>query len=334
MTNSDQAKLYEKQLGSLEGTEFEEEFCFRMQTLVSDFQRIPAKPQGDGGLDGLSHNQQTAYCCYGPEQTPDKSKKTGALKEAIVKKFKGDLRRIFELETYGRGRLRDAPNSQLEAIMGEGKRILTVYLVVSWFESHRLIGPLNTAFSRFKQASNCRFVDPDATLTIWGPKDLASRGSLDEHTIFRMENRMLFDEMRKADANGLPDGAAGDFDAKFGYLKRRRPERSEQIDLLAKDFRSSWAAAVALDNHLAATSVALHESLEITRRDAATSARLKSMGSDEAPELIEAVREEVLDRLSGNLGQRLGVMATRVADGLVAGLIGECPLDWRSEVDD
>ena len=46
--------------------------CARLQGHITDFQRIPDKPSGDGGLDGLSHGQECAYCCYGPEQDPVK----------------------------------------------------------------------------------------------------------------------------------------------------------------------------------------------------------------------------------------------------------------------
>ena len=54
---------YEKLVGKLEGNAFEEEVCARLQTIFVDFQLIPAKPHGDGGLDGLSHGQERGYCC-------------------------------------------------------------------------------------------------------------------------------------------------------------------------------------------------------------------------------------------------------------------------------
>lgn len=77
---------YEKQLGRLEGAPFEEEVCARLQSMIVDFQHVVAKPHGDGGLDGLSHGQEHAYCCYGPEQEVRKLDNQG-LKEDIVKKF-------------------------------------------------------------------------------------------------------------------------------------------------------------------------------------------------------------------------------------------------------
>lgn len=44
-----------ERLRRLEGEAFEEAVCLALELNLHDFQRIPDKPQGDGGLDGLSH---------------------------------------------------------------------------------------------------------------------------------------------------------------------------------------------------------------------------------------------------------------------------------------
>ena len=320
---------YEKFVGGLEGDAFQDEVCARLQGHITDFQRIPDKPSGDGGLDGLSHGQQFAYCCYGPEQDPVKLKVKGLLKDAIVEKFSADLRKLFEVTIGSNRRVVHAPNAELATIMGAGNKIRTIHLVVSWFETHRIIGPLNTAFNRYKRASQLKYVHDGATLTIWGPKDLATRGPLDEHTLFRLQSKDLFERLRAASAEDIPPNATGDFDAKFADLKRWRPSRAEYIDGLAQEFRDAWAAAIALDNDLASTSVVLHESLETARTDAARAARGRSMGDTEPYELIDTMQQDVVDRLGEGFGQRLGGMTTKVADGVVAGLIGECPIEWR-----
>src|SRR5690242_17152991 len=82
-------------LGALEKDAFQDEVCARLATVFADLQRIPPKPHGDAGLDGLSHGQTRAYCCYGPEDAVKNNSKT--LKNAILEKFRGDLRRLFEL---------------------------------------------------------------------------------------------------------------------------------------------------------------------------------------------------------------------------------------------
>ena len=316
---------YEKFVGSLEGDEFQEEVCARLQGHITDFQRIPDKPSGDGGLDGLSHGQERAYCCYGPEQNPVRLKTKRLLKEAIVKKFSADLRKLFELTIDSH----HSPTAELATIMGTGNKIRTIHLVVSWFESHRIIGPLNTTFKRFKMASRLNYVREDATLAIWGPKDLATRGPLDEHTLFRLQSKDLFKRLRTTSAEDVPPNTTGDFDAKFADLKRRRPQRADYIDGLAKEFRDAWATAIALDNDLASTSVVLHEALETARTDAARAARVRSMADAEPYELIDAMQRDVANRLGEEFGRRLGGLTTKVADGVVAGLIGGCPIEWR-----
>ena len=50
----------------------------------------------------------------------------------------------------------------------------------------------------------------DATLAIWGPKDLATRGPLDEHTLFRLQSKKLFERLRAVSAEDVPPNTTGD----------------------------------------------------------------------------------------------------------------------------
>ncbi len=320
---------YEQLIGKLEGSAFEDGVCARLQNVIVDFQPIPAKPHGDGGLDGLSHLQERAYCCYGPEQEARKLDNKG-LKDDIIAKFSGDLRKLFELEFENR-KLKHSPNEELSTIMGADRKIKHVYLVVSWFESHRVIGPLNTNFAKYKAASQQRFVDADATLTIWGPKNLAALGEVDDYMLFRTENPALFACVQTASADKLIKDGAGDFDAKFHDLKKKRPASALRIDGIANDLREAWAAAIALDNDLVKNSLVLHQVLESVRSDAALSARVKSMSASDPYDLVEAMRGEVSSRLDKGFGNRFGPHTTRIANGVVARLIGECPIDWRDD---
>lgn len=333
MARKHEPSAYAKLLGNLIGDEFQDEIGERLRRVVGDFQRIPSKPSGDGGLDGLSHGQSRAYCCYGPEQDPVKLKKPGGLKDDIVEKFRKDLRKLFELDFGPGNRMVHAENAELATILGEGKKIKLIILVASWFETHRIIGPINTAFARYMKASQNNYVDPDATVVIWGPKDVEGLGDVDEHTLFRIENRAMFVRVQAAAATALPPTATGDFDAKFDYLKQRRPDLATHIDALADDFRKAWAAAIALDNELASTSVGLHEELEEARSEAATSARLQSLGVATPNELIDSVRRDMTARLGQSFGSSLGSLTSKIATGEVARLIGECPLEWRHNDD-
>ena len=320
---------YEKLIGKLEGEAFEEEVCARLQALIIDFQRIPAKPQGDGGLDGLSHGQERAYCCYGPEQEVRKLENKG-LKDDIVKKFSGDLRKLFELD-FEKKKLKHASNGELVTIMGEGRKLRSVHLVVSCFESHRVIGPLNTNFDKYKAVSQMKFISPDATLTVWGPKDLATLGAVDEHALFRIQNPALIASLQAASAAKLVKNGEGGFDAKFEHLKQRRPGSAATIDDLAHRLREAWAAAVALDNELSQNSLVLHEILESVRSSVALSAQLKSMSATDPYNLLTSMTEEIAGQLDKGFGNRFGSFTPRITQGVVARLIGECPIDWRDD---
>src|ERR1017187_7508122 len=173
-------------LGCLEKDAFETEVCARLAAFISDFQRVPRKPSGDGGMDGLSHGQRTAYCCYGPEQEPFKTNLKG-LKGDIVEKFRGDLRKLFELEHDGKSKLIKKPNVEIPTILASGRKIELVRCVVNWFESHRVIGPLNTSLDKYKGASDCTFVEPTAQLTVWGPHELSMQCAVDDFTLIRIE---------------------------------------------------------------------------------------------------------------------------------------------------
>ena len=320
---------YENLIGKLEGNAFEEEVCARLQAIFVDFQRVPAKPQGDGGLDGLSHGQERAYCCYGPEQEPRKLEAKG-LKNDIVNKFSGDLQKLFELE-FEKKKLKHEPNVELATIMGDGRKIRSVHLIVSWFESHRVIGPLNTSFDKYKAESQMKFVDADATLTVWGPTDLATLGAVDEYTLFRIQNPALIACVQAASAAELVKDSGGGFDAKFDDLKRRRPGSAAKIESIAQKLREAWAAAIALDNDLSKNSLGLHQVLESVRSSAALSAHVKSMAATDPYVLINTMAEDVAGQLEQGFGNRFGPLTPRITQGVVAGLIGECPIDWRDD---
>ena len=101
----------------------------------------------------MSHGQTFAYCCYGPEQEPFK-KKTKGLKSDILKKFRTDLRKLFELQYGPKKKLVTKPSAEMKTILAPGRKITNVYLVASWFETHQIIGPLNQSFEEYKAASS------------------------------------------------------------------------------------------------------------------------------------------------------------------------------------
>src|ERR1700682_4101900 len=107
---------YQQSLEPLTGNEFQEEVSACLQGVIIDFQTVPASPQGDAGLDGFSHHGERAYCCYGPEH--DAFKKNKEREDAIVEKFKGDLRRLYEVDREGK-KLVFCENKEIKTILPE-----------------------------------------------------------------------------------------------------------------------------------------------------------------------------------------------------------------------
>lgn len=327
---------FAQKLGTLEGQEFQDEVCRFLHRCMTDFQPIPPKPQGDGGLDGLSHGQSVAYLCYGPEQEPSKVKARGLAKD-IIEKFRDDLRRIFELKPRGKGKktvLDHAPNDEMKTILASGRKISVIRLVVSVFDTHRIIGPLNEAFDASRQASRCAYVDDAASMTIWGPRHLATMGAVDDATILRLEQRALLKRVSVVLASSPAPPASlstTDFDAKFDWVEANGKPRPGGVATLRKHFMQRWLEALAIENDFANNSLALHQALSVAREDAAVDAELESSNQSNAPVLIQAMRAKLAERLEQAFGTKLPPeLLKRLTDGEVARLIGECPIEWRS----
>ena len=146
------------------------------------------------------------------------------------------MRKLFDVTIGPNRRVVPAANAELATIMGDGNKIRSIFLVVSWFETHRVIGALNTAFNRYKKGSQLNFVHPDATLTIWGEGSRDARPAGRVHPL-PASPQELFERLR-GDAETFA-GDDGRLHAKFNDLKQRRPARAAHIDGLAKEFRDA-----------------------------------------------------------------------------------------------
>jgi hypothetical protein len=88
---------------------------------------------------------------------------------------------------------------------------------------------------------------------------------------------------------------------------------------------------LAIENDFANNAVTLHQGLSSAREEAAIDAELASSTQATASLLLESMREKLIERLEQHLGSKLPAdLLRRLADGEVARLIGECPVDWRS----
>ncbi|MDX2089782.1 MAG: hypothetical protein SFX73_18140 [Kofleriaceae bacterium] len=318
---------------SLEKQDFEDEVCGFLQRCITDFQTVPANPHGDAGLDGHSHGQTVAYCCYGPEEATKSH--AGKLKAAIVNKFRDDLRKLFELDTQGSGKaakLVHCETAEMKTILAAGKKIGTVRLVVSVFDSHQILAPLNEAFSDYLKASKCRYVAKKATMTIWGPKQLALNGAVDDLVIARLQQREIV--LRVANTLSKPTPLitpTSDFDEKFDWIAAQKKGQPDSVARLRDWFRKQWSKAVAVENDFANNAPNLHSALAQAREEATSDADLVSGTTSTPQALLIVMREKLAQRLEQHLGARFPAdLRSKLVDGEIARLIGECPVDWRS----
>lgn len=321
---------YIKALAALTGNEFQAEVCARLQTAILGFQTVPDGPQGDGGLDGFSHDGEHGYLCYGPEA---KVAKTGKGREtAVVKKFCGDLRRLFELKATGPGKgkqLVHRANKELATILPNGRQLGHIKLICNWFESHRVLNPILSRVAEYKKASTLRFVQASASVVVLGPAELANAYAVDEFTIARARQQGFLDRVQaRAQTEAIADPK--DFNWKIGLLEQIRPEQVPAIKKLADGLREQWRTALAFERELGDSLPDLHQELELARQVLATRVATLMISStqpwtelEKAEDLARQILGEHFDRLYGSLMQR-------VSQGEVARLIGECTIGWKA----
>lgn len=317
---------YIESLAALTGNDFQAEVCARLRSVILGFQPVPAKPQGDAGLDGFSHDGERGYCCYGPERSEFKTNKTR--EKGVVEKFKSDLRRLFELE-FNNGKLVCSENPEMATILPKGKKLQHIELIVNWFESHRVLSPILTAVAEYKALSKCRYVDPGASVIVTGPKELANSYAVDESTIVRARQRDFMERVQKTALAVTIDNPV-DFDFKMKVLLEIRPDQHEAIKGLTEQFRADWCMALAFERELDETLPQLHRTLEDDRgRILARVSQLMLASKSPWTELSHAsdIAEEILNQ---DFGKLYGSGIKDVSSGEIARLIGECPISWEN----
>jgi hypothetical protein len=316
---------YAKEFGALTESAFETEACIRLEHTVSGFQRVPPKPQGDGGLDGFSHKGTRGYCCYGP--IPTSFTKPKDLEKAIVAKFSSDLRRLCEVDTQKTSLIHKA-NEALPNILPVGAKLAEIVLICNWFESHKVIGPLHTALPTYLKASKCNFVSPEADVQIIGPVEFAQRYYADELALYSLRSRTIIEKV-KTSASTLALAPPQGFDAKMATLKLIRPGKDAVIDGLAENFRHDWRMNLAFEQELDETLPDLHRALQDGRRRILTRVNQRMLSSsepwNELPEMVAEAREILRVEFGAYAN-----MVDDVSNGEIARLIGICPIDWEA----
>lgn len=317
-------ELYASTLTSLTGNAFQAEVCARLQSVVLGFQNIPAKPHGDAGLDGFSHGGRQGYCCYGPELKGYRQNRS--LEKAIVDKFKEDLQKILELQ-FQKKVLTPCLNTEMSTVLPTGQKLIHIDLIVNWFESHRVISPIHTAFAEYKALSGMHYVEANATVAILGPNELANRWSVDEMTLVRAQQKNFYQSVQEAAKTVVIENPKT-FDEKMALLREMRPDQLKAISSLVDQYLTKWRMALAFDIRLNETMPGLHQALETSRSRIVTKIAALMIGSSKPEAELGRAQEIANEILSTEFGSLYGSMLDDIAAGEVARLIGECSIGW------
>jgi len=324
MSNS-LADTYIKALSGLEGDPFQDAVSALIGQSIRGFQTVPDKPQGDGGLDGFSHGGTVAYCCYGPEYSAAKTTKDRV--KAVIAKFAKDMRRLFELDT-DKTKLVHCDNEKLPKILPSNTKILEIRLIVNWFDDNEMLNPLHSLVPEYVAASKCNFVDKSVSMRIIGPKELVNEYQVDQAAVARIQHRGILDRVQNR-AKGLALSDAGDFDAKMKALRVMRPGMGPAIDALEETFRENWKTSLAFENELDATVPSLRRSFDNARSQIVGAVSAIVVSAPEGSVVIDQCRRAAVEILERDFAKQYGDLVPALAEGEIARLIGECPIEFR-----
>ncbi len=315
---------YETSLSSLSGKPFQDEVSVRLGKFIDGFQSVPAHPQGDAGLDAISHFGERAYCCYGLEHDDFKTPKQRVTQ--IVKKFKEDLQRLFELKGK---KLLHAENKELGTILPKDGKIKHISLICNWFNSHQILGPILTAVQEYLKTSQCRYVDKSVQVVVAGPKQLALHYAVDEQTIARVRQRTLVKNVEKKAKDKALAGTES-FDKKMGALKLILPGKVEAIAEVEQELRQGWRTALVFEEELNDSLPDQHRSFEADRRRIRADVSTLMLGTHEPWKELPKTKQLARDILEKDFGSIFGLLLMDVSSGEIARLIGECNIKWEA----
>jgi hypothetical protein len=325
---------YIKALSELEESAFQRAIVQRLLVALTNFQSVPTNPQGDGGLDGISHKGSKAYCCYGLKY--DAAKTALQRSKQIAKKFSSDLRRLYELEPKGKTKFIHKDNDALLSIFGAvpppNARICHVTLIANWFESHTPLGTIKQNAITYAGASMCRWIAPDADVVLKGPKEFADQYGADESTMIWLKHQELLAKLEHdAPSITVPQGPT--FDSKMQAAEVLLPDSQEEVRQVAENLRSDWQWAIAFEQQLSDRLPQLHAALERGRKQLLT--RVLTHISSTPWEAITRAQEFSESVFGDDFLALYGKSIVRdLASGEVARLVGGCPINWKPKTPD
>ncbi len=245
----------------------------------------------------------------------------------IAKKFKSDLRRLFELDFENKKLVRKT-NPELQTILPKNCKLKRIFLIVNWFESHRVLGPIGTAVGEYKQASECRFVDLEVAVVVLGHTELANLYAVDESALYRVQQRVFMRKVRVT-AQTVVIHNPKDFEAKMQVLREIRPDMAVTIEAWSKELLNNWRMALAFEIELDNTLPMLHQSLEDSRRQIVVRVVELMISATDPWSQIGNAHDIAHGILTRDFGKQHGALLPDVSSGEIARLIGECPVGWK-----
>lgn len=319
-------KEYASTLAELTGDDFEDEVSARLESVIIDFQSVPSNPFGDAGLDAFSHGGEIGYCFYGP--LPNAFKRNDQREKDIIQKFREDLQSLFEVEFVKR-KLTISETPEMATILPSGKKIKHIELICNWFESHRVLNPLNDSLREYAEVSECRYVEKTATIKVSGPKELANRYAVEESTIARARQRAFALKVEKT-AESVKLGSTEKFDKKMADMKVLAPGQDETVDAMRERLQADWRMALAFEREMGDTLPGVARTVEKARERILGKVTKLIVGSatpwtqlSKATEMAEEILNKEFDPKS------YGSVISDVSSGEIARLIGECPVGWK-----
>jgi len=262
------------------------------------------------------------------------NKKPPELASLVVDKFTGDLARLCELEKLPRKGWVHRENVELKDILAAGKKIIQICLVTNYFGNNKIVGKLNTIFSALLATSKKQFIEPNCSLVIWGPREIGANCFVDVSLLVRLGNFRLIEAITEVgpEIPQLPNQS--DFDSKFEFLIGKMPEKRTQIEGVRDEQRELWRRSLHMMQRLEKEFPDIHQGLEKIVSSCASRARAEFAmvsGPVKAFDLMTKYYEILNGTIEKEFGSRLTPEAIRpIAEFQTAQLIGDCPLDWRT----
>lgn len=322
-------------LAKLSGIDFQEEVSRLLARNIPSFQAMPETREG--GIDGLSHNQEVAYCCLGLKESTIRGSTLQGLSDSICDKFQKDLRKLFELkQERSSGNLAHAPNVLLGKVRRGQRRIRCMRLIVNHFEDPSIVGRLQAARDRYSQASKNTHIDPDCSVVIEGPTQLVLRLGVGPVDLYHIEARGISALFAMSFSREGHEDELDRFklDEKMDALAAANPRRVDGVEALRSQYYGDWVDYLGMMTRLDADHPSIYEYMLELEHGASSEAHKCSMGTSpqDMPQMIDRLGTSIQEMLEKDPPVTLPPWGVKkYVQRLTAYLVSDCALDWRPQ---